>query len=161
MPECGEARLVNQLAECQSAFTATWPGMRHPHTSVECGFPIYCVILGKSFDLSGPQVPHLSHESNKSSSFRGSQHASRAAGPAAWGMVTFTTGTRGSEGPRWPRDMSWGPFQKLQKRAASSSPVLSLPYLLNILSNTHPTTHQRDTEYDPCVVFNLQPSVLG
>lgn len=55
-----------------------WVG--ESHGDGEYGFSTYCVILGKSLKLSEPRFPHLSNESNKSSSSRGFQHASCGAG---------------------------------------------------------------------------------
>lgn len=156
MPEWGQARPVTQPAGCQSAFTAMWPGSRHPQKSVECrlwrhtdlqlecGVATYCVILGKSADLSEPQVPQLSNERNKSFSFKDSQYAFCSARQAAWWVMTFPTGTRGVGGTEVAQRHGLKTIPEAQKRAASSSPVPSLPHLLNILSKTHPTAHQRE-----------------
>ena len=173
MPEWSQARQATQPAGCQSAFTAMWPGPRHPHKSVErrlwhhtdlqlaCGIATYCVILGKSVDLSEPQVPHLSNERNKSFSFKDLQHAFCSAGQAAWWVVTFTTGTRGARCTEVTQRHRLKTIPEAQKWTASSSPVLSLPHLLNILSKTHPTAHQRDTEYVPGIVFTLHTQCVG
>ena len=169
----GSGQTSHQPAGYQSAFTAMRPGPRHPQKSamyrlwchtdlqLECGVATYCVILGKSVDLSEPQVPHLSYERNKSFSFKDSQHAFCSARLAAWWVVTFPTGTRGVRGTEVTQRHRLKTIPEAQKWAASSSPVLSLPHLLNILSKTHPTTHQRDTGYAPWGVFTLHTQRVG